>query len=217
MITILKKYIIKHFDTISFDIFDTLIERDVNIPSDIFYKVGLKILGKNEAETFRKDRIEAEEKARKSKLGGEVTLEEIYLLLPSKYYNKLDVLLRTEIETEISLCHAKENIVSLLKELNGSKKIFLISDMYLPKEVIKKMLDKCNIHGYNNIYVSNEYGINKISGRLFIKVFSVEKINPKRHLHIGDSIKADFLGAYRAGAHSYHIKRKSRLIRIFNK
>ena len=82
MITILKKYIIKHFDTISFDIFDTLIERDVNIPSDIFYKVGLKILGKNEAETFRKDRIEAEEKARKSKLGGEVTLKEIYLLLP---------------------------------------------------------------------------------------------------------------------------------------
>lgn len=138
MISILKKYIIKHFDTISFDIFDTLIERDVNIPSDIFYKVGLKILEKNEAETFRKDRIEAETKARKSKLGGEVTLKEIYLLLPSKYYNKLDVLLRTEIETEISLCHAKENIVSLLKELNGSKKIFLISDMYLPKEVIKK-------------------------------------------------------------------------------
>ena len=153
MITILKKYIIKHFDTISFDILDTLIERDVNIRSDIFYKVGLKILGKNEAETFRKDRIEAEEKARKSKLGGEVTLKEIYLLLPSKYYNKLDVLLRTEIETDISLCHAKENIVSLLKELNGSKKIFLISDMYLPKEVIKKMLDNCNIHGYNNIYV----------------------------------------------------------------
>lgn len=57
------------------DIFDTLIERDVNIPSDIFYKVGLKILGKNEAETFRKDRIEAEAKARKSKLGGEVTLK----------------------------------------------------------------------------------------------------------------------------------------------
>ena len=107
----------------------------------------MEILGNNEAEIFRKERIEAETKARKSKLGGEVTLKEIYLFLPPKYYNKLDVLLRTEIETEISLCHAKENIVSLLKELNGSKKIFLISDMYLPKEVIKK----CSI---NVIYMA---------------------------------------------------------------
>ena len=34
------RYIIRHYQYVSFDVFDTLIERDVNRPSDIFVLVG---------------------------------------------------------------------------------------------------------------------------------------------------------------------------------
>ena len=49
--------------------------------------------------------------------------------------------------------------------------------MYLPSEVIQKMLKACNILDYEKIYVSNEYGVNKISGILFKKVIQDKKIN----------------------------------------
>ena len=72
------------------------------------------------------------------------------------------------------------------------KHILIISDMYLPSEVIQKMLKACNILDYEKIYVSNEYGVNKISGILFKKVIQDKKINAYEMIHIGDSIKADF-------------------------
>ena len=47
------RYIVRHYQYVSFDVFDTLIERDVNRPSDIFALVGKSILGKENAEKFR--------------------------------------------------------------------------------------------------------------------------------------------------------------------
>ena len=51
---VIAAYILTHFDTISFDIFDTLIERSVSKPTDIFEIVGEKVLGKNIAGNFSK-------------------------------------------------------------------------------------------------------------------------------------------------------------------
>ena len=218
MIELLKKYILKKYNTISFDIFDTLIERDVDTPSDIFYIVGSYILGVKNADQFRNDRINAEKKARQLKTNGEVNLNDIYLNLPKKYDKCRDELFNTEIETEIRMCHAKKNMNLFYNEMvNNNKKIFLISDMYLSEKIIKSMLDKCNLHGYKKIYISNEYGINKVSGDLFLKVIDTENIDIKKHLHIGDSIRADLIGAYKAGIHSLHIGRKNRLVRLFHK
>ena len=48
---LISKYILCHYKYISFDVFDTLIERKVNKPTDIFALVGKNILGE-EAERF---------------------------------------------------------------------------------------------------------------------------------------------------------------------
>ena len=40
---VIAAYILTHFDTISFDIFDTLIERSVSNPTDIFEIDGEKV------------------------------------------------------------------------------------------------------------------------------------------------------------------------------
>ena len=68
-------YILTHFDTISFDIFDTLIERSVSKPTDIFEIVGEKVLGKEHRREFLENRIRAEKGPREI---FEITLNQIY-------------------------------------------------------------------------------------------------------------------------------------------
>ncbi len=58
----------------SFDIFDTLLKRNLKNPTDVFDFVQKKV----EIESFKIKRIEAEQIARRSTNRKEVTLEEIY-------------------------------------------------------------------------------------------------------------------------------------------
>lgn len=70
----LLQALISKYQYISFDIFDTLIERKVKAPSDIFAIVGKNILGDACADVFRQDRINAELIARKNCKTGEVNV-----------------------------------------------------------------------------------------------------------------------------------------------
>lgn len=69
---ILKK--IKNYDIVSFDIFDTLLKRNVKEPTDVFSYMEKKY----QIDGFCEKRIEAEKTARKKKNGLEVTLKDIY-------------------------------------------------------------------------------------------------------------------------------------------
>lgn len=213
----LLQALISKYQYISFDIFDTLIERKVKAPSDIFAIVGKNILGDACADVFRQDRINAELIARKNCKTGEVTLDNIYDCLADKYLEKKALLKESEIQTELDFCIPKQNIIEVLKyAFEKNKTIFIISDMYLPTNVIKKMLEKCGIHNDIKVYVSNEYGVNKISGKLFRIVLNENNVNASKMLHIGDSIKADSIGALKAGIHFYHIKRRNRIGRMLH-
>lgn len=46
MIRFIEDYMLKKYDVISFDIFDTLIERTCSVPADIFELTGEAVLGK---------------------------------------------------------------------------------------------------------------------------------------------------------------------------
>lgn len=80
------RYIIRHYQYVSFDVFDTLIERDVNRPSDIFVLVGKCILGKENAEKFRILRKKAEFEAREENNHKEITLDQIYVMCNNNIY-----------------------------------------------------------------------------------------------------------------------------------
>ena len=94
------------------------------------------------------------------------------------------------------------------------KKIYIISDMYLSKNIIEKILKNNGIEGTDKLYISNEYGMNKISGKLFKYIINEDRLCPSRMLHIGDSIKADCIGALKNKMHFYHVPRKNRFKRI---
>ena len=165
---VIAAYILTHFDTISFDIFDTLIERSVSKPTDIFEIVGEKVLGKEHRREFLENRIRAEKKAREKSC--EITLDQIYQGVGWYIISLIivELLQKTEVQIELENCHKKENNISFLWAVHTKgKRVLLISDMYLPETVIVSMLQRCGINDYEKLYVSNTYGENKLSGKLF--------------------------------------------------
>lgn len=213
----IKKEIIraKKYDLISFDIFDTLIERKVSHPTDIFTLTGLKVFkDKSTAEIFRLKRIKAEQSARTKSYNGEVNIDDIYNCLET-YDNDVCVHLKeVELSTEIELCKPRTITINLLNELyKDNKKVVFISDMYLPYKTISEMLHKCNITINNNLYISHEYGCNKVSGNLFIKTQKELNLSKCKQLHYGDSIKADILGALKANVTPHWIPKRN-LIKV---
>ncbi len=207
---------IEKYKVVSFDVFDTLVERDVELPKDIFRLTGKTVLG--DGDEFVLKRIEAEHKVRERSESGEVTLIQIYDELKSEYGDKTEMLMNEEIAQEIRSCSAKTSMLEAYKTAIASCfKVFIVSDMYLPSSVIGSILSNCGITGYEKIYVSNEYDCNKISGELFKKVLAENDLSGKDLLHIGDSIKADYLGARKAGITSCLIRRKGRIKRFLNR
>lgn len=221
----IEKYLkkkIERYDIISFDIFDTLIERDVRVPTDIFKRIAESCFNtENERNAFWKNRVWAEQEARKNRTDGEVTLDEIYTKLLDKYDDSItEKLMQSEIREEIKACRPKNKLISVYKHaMQRGKKVYFISDMYLPKEVISELLSKCSVYEYEKLYVSNAYRANKVSGELFQIVCTENQLKKEDWLHIGDSFKADFKGARKSGISSILLYRKglikNRLCKFF--
>lgn len=208
---ILLRYIQRHCDAVSFDVFDTLIERDVFAPEDIFRLAGGDVLGDGGAEEFLRRRKAAERTARTGRPNGEVTLPEIYQALAADYGPRCQALMDAEIGRELASCRAKEGMAALLRACAGcGKDVYLITDMYLPSAVIARMLERCGVGPYRQMYVSGECGVNKRDGALFRRVIAEHAIDPGRMLHIGDSLAGDILGARKASVRALPTGRKNR-------
>lgn len=197
------------FDVISFDVFDTLIGREVKLPEEIFRLAGSDVMGDEKAESFLEKRKQAERIARMKRHDGEVTLTEIYEELQNLYGKQTDVLMCREIERELMSCRPKQkNIDWMRKCIAQGKRVFLISDMYLSPEIITEMLNRCGVSGYEKLYVSNVYRKGKRTGELFRIVMSENNISHHKMLHIGDSPHGDVLGAWKAGIFAFWLPRR---------
>lgn len=187
-----EKYVDKlcQYDGISFDIFDTLIFRPVGQPTDVFYLIGEK-LGISD---FKNIRAWAEWDARvkcNDKNGHmEIKLADIWQNLQEDVGVLAEDGMQVEIDTELSLCYANPFMLEVWKELKRQgKKIIVVSDMYLTKDVLEQMLQKNGFVGYEKLYVSCEYEKNKASGSLFKEV---KKDYPnERIIHVGDNPHSD--------------------------
>lgn len=189
-------YIAKDFlnyDVISFDVFDTLILRPFAKPMDLFYVVGEK-LG---IDSFRKIRMNAEAEAREEAIAvkgnREVTIYDIYRII--NIYTGIDVEegVRAELEVELDLCFANPQMKRVFNILKyQGKRIILTSDMYLSDEMIKQLLDKCGISGYEKIFVSCEYQCSKRTGGLYQNILNYLGSGVSL-IHIGDNHETDYL------------------------
>lgn len=197
---------------ISFDVFDTLISRDVCSEETVYRLMERKLTCENNSvgRNFETERRTAERIATK-KYNGCATIQQIYMEMGKNAHltkDEINYLICMEEKLEFTLCTPKyEGRVLYEYCLLKQKKIVLISDMYLSKNNILRMLRKC---GYQNIdedsvFVSCEMGSSKRSGKLFDKVASVCSIDKHDWLHIGDAKRSDWLIPKKCGIRSIYI------------
>lgn len=193
------------YDVISFDIFDTLILRPFAKPVDIFMIVGKRL---NKIE-FTRIRIDAEKRAREMAMikngNTEVTIDDIYTIIEERTGIPKEIGIKTELETEMDYCFANpymKRIYDLVKEQN--KKIIIASDMYIPKEMMEKLLDKAGFDGYEKLYVSCDYNCSKRSGKLY--EYILNDYQEKKLVHIGDNRISDIKSANEAGIETRYYK-----------
>lgn len=208
--------ILKEYDVISFDIFDTLIFRGVEAPADVFYFAGTW-LGVMD---FRRMRINAEAKAREKmyKKEGhlEVGIEDIWRELIREINISPEEGMKAELRAEEALCYGNPFMRELWEMLSRERKrIIVTSDMYLGSDFLVGLLRRCGFDGFEKIYVSCEYKKSKGDGGLY-EVVKNELGGEKRIAHMGDNEKSDVKMARRAGFTAVHypnINRASGLYR----
>ncbi len=162
---------LKRYDIISFDIFDTLIFRPFALPTDLFFMVGEEF----DCLDFKNIRIWAEWDARvkcKKRNGHmEVGLKDIWENLAKETGLSAAEGMEREQEIEQKLCYANPFMLEVWRRLQSmNKKMIVVSDMYLPKDCIVKILENAGYTGIEKIYVSSEYHKSKADGSLYQEV-----------------------------------------------
>lgn len=207
------------FDIISFDIFDTLITRNIYYPDDAFRLIEKKInnLGLLQNRNFFKLRKRSEENVRKKKKYlNDCTIDEIYLefeklsKLKKSDVNKIKEL---EINTEFELAIPRRDMLSIFNSLLEMNKIIvLISDMYLTKKHIRKILKKCGYNNYYDLLVSSEIGLRKDNGTMYEYLY--KKYDSNSIIHVGDNESSDIHNLVRMGKPSYYTAQGRKLFEI---
>lgn len=194
--------------TISFDVFDTLVKRDVIDPADVFaiLERQFTLSGELTLANFACLRIQAEQKAHAAHPEREITLEEIYACLPLSEAERVAAM-QAECRMEWELSAPNLALKLVYEEcVRQGKAIYFISDMYLPMECIEAILRK-NGYTKGKLYVSSQNGLTKHSGELYAFVERTEHLDRKTWLHIGDSISSDWLIPKKLGMKSALVRR----------
>lgn len=201
---------IENYEVISFDIFDTLINRMVGQPKKIFILMEKELIKEygSKYSGFFQNRIAAEARARQCNQQEEITLQMIYENL--EYENK-EKILELEKNFEIEFSEANTEIYKVYQQcIQLNKRIIICSDMYLDTETVKQILMKNGYNGYEKIYVSSDYRCSKSNGFLFEYVLKDLKIQSQNMLHIGDNWKSDYIQAKKHGIGTCHFSIKEK-------
>ena len=185
---------------ISFDIFDTLIIRDVSRPTDVFRVMGERL----QQPQFCEQRICAERNARMSAPGHEATIYEIYRHFEG--LTETEQYIAFELDTEKQLCHADTKMLQFYQQCLEHFPVVLISDMYMPEALLKSLLMHCGITGFQKLYVSCDIRSSKRNGTLYDYVLSDLGIFAGSLLHVGNDFIADDLAARRKGVRVLKVK-----------
>lgn len=184
---------------VAFDVFDTLICRDTAAPTGLFVLCG-------QDETFAERRVQAEREVR-ALHQKEVTLKEIYSR-PCLRRENVDM----ELSAELAAAVPNGPVVAAARACkNAGKAVYAISDMYLPAEQVRNLLEKCGVDFLDGVYVSSEYGVQKRSGKLFRVFLQDTGLRPDQVLFVGDDRRADGVGARLAGIRWMPAPRKASL------
>ena len=194
-----------NYDIVSFDIFDTLILRPFQTPQDLFLITGNKLGIIN----FKQIRAEAEATARQNNLvingNTEINIYQIYELISRRTGLDIEKGVEAELQTELEFCFANPYMMQVFNILKDyGKKIVIASDMYIPHDMMERILEKCGYTGYSKLYVSCDYGCNKRNGGLFKNL--IHDHPGESIVHVGDNYASDIESAKKCGIQPMYYK-----------
>lgn len=177
-------------DIVSFDFFDTLFMRSVCNPRDIFSVLEIEF---KDRWKYEKSYIEVRNIA-KGKLQKNYSFHELYTEITriAGITDELSNLIQErELELEEIFLVPRKDVIECLKyALSVGKKVYIISDMYLPKSFYQQILIKNNVEiADERILVSCELGCDKESGTLWDYFSSL--LERKKAIHLGDDKISD--------------------------
>jgi FMN phosphatase YigB (HAD superfamily) len=196
------------FRVIAFDVFDTLVSRPLLDPEAIKEIVAQR--SADLGELYRQYRCKAEAAARQQ-AGRDVGLDQIYAEFAKQTglsQQESDRVRRLEEEVEWNSVSPRPDGALLLQSaLKAGKRVILISDMFLPKDFLERLLERHGIVGWHALYVSNDVGVRKDSGELYRHVLAREGLSPAEMLMVGDNEHVDVQIPHGLGMPVYHVLR----------
>lgn len=198
-------------EVISFDLFDTLILREVLFSSDIIELMDSALKMKDiYIDQFPSKRLEAEKRLSDE---GAPTLERLYkevLKCTQGVCVSAGELAELEWEIDCRTLLRREAVCEAYKYCIQKKKaVYIVTDTYYTKTQIEQILRECLLTGYTGLLVSCEYNTGKRQ-HLFDKLLELE--GEKQYLHIGDDLITDMEMALKKGMDTYRIFSKEDLL-----
>ena len=208
-----------NFNVISFDIFDTLLMRNIFEPDNIFKIVELRCIREDINISFVKYRKKAEKILRIKKEKGDFSLDDIYYELENitnLSREKCDIIKKIEVETDMEFIIPRNEVIDVLKTIKKrkNKKVILVSDMYYSSEIITEMLKRNNIIEYDELWISSEKQARKDDGTMWDLI--TKKYESSKIIHIGDNEESDIQVPSERNIFTYHIMSAKDLFQLSN-
>lgn len=195
----------------TFDIFDTVLTRRVAKPANVFVLLAKELresgVGRLPAGAFCWLRVRAERWARRGAKGGDVTIEEIYLLLARLLRwsdSDREFAMKRELELESSLLSATPLGLKAVEDARAKGlRVAFVSDMYLRDHFLRGLLEREGLCREGDLLaVSCEWKASKANGRIWEPLLAKLEVEPGQVLHRGDNPHGDVESPRRAGLSS---------------
>ena len=187
------------YDIISFDVFDTLVFRAFDEPKMIFRLWGLL-----HEQQYAYDVRRGMGRELRAEIGGEVTLRDIYRGMERHFGIPAEQGMADEIALEMHFCRPNPYMLEVYDRLREQgKRIVVTSDMYLPKQTIAAILERCGYAGWEALYVSCECQCTKSSGAMWTYLNELYPASLRR-IHVGDNQNGDVARPKEAGWDACH-------------
>ena len=202
---------IRNVEVVSFDLFDTLIARNILWFEDLVEIIEQKLHNKGvDIRDFVQKRISLEKKL---SCGRSPKLEEIYAELLKDLnvedFNAFE-LAELEYRTDCELICPRKDMIGLIHQIKKlGKSVYITTDSYYTKQQIEFLLKQNGIDEIDGVIVSCEYDTKKTE-KLFEKL--IEAAGTSRIIHIGDDIASDIESAMAWGLKSFHIYNTEELL-----
>lgn len=201
---------IRKATVISFDIFDTLLERRIHKPEALFYIMEDYIYHHIDKSitSFAEVRKNSRNISKHLTSGEEIPLRDRYLAIAKELNISESLsleLMELELELEKRILITKPfgfKAYQYAKKLN--KRVILVSDTFYTDEFITEVLKTSGYVGWDKLYTSSSYNLLKDTSNLYDIVLKKEGVKAESILHIGDNKHSDIKQAKSKGLSTFY-------------